>query len=483
MKNKSLLYICLVIWVLITLLRVAYHQPWYDEAHAYMLAQNLTIPELIAEMKYEGHLLVWYLLIMPFAKLKLWYPYPMQILNWFSAFIALLVMWKKAPFHPVTKTIITFSYPFIAEMPVIARCYSVGIMLLIIIASLYHKSLKHPIWYAVLILLCANTSVMALFGAAAFGIVFAYDLIRAALKDEVTRKNFRIAFSILALCAVLVLWQIGGAATYSVMQHGTFWENFASFIYGWYVNHQLVYIKYLFWGILGLTGAFTLPLLFLRNRKLLFILVFIFSCLLYCFIFRYPGFSQHYIFFWIYLLMIYWLLIEKEGRGTKLMVFAEVIFVLFFGIQLMSKETEMSKALYMSKAHSMYSKILSYVPNSNSRIILTGTAYERVVPYFDNVNIEIYSYSKAAPVNNCVLLEDTPVYQQLEQDMFIPTPSWLKLSVSSDKNNYVIIPNNSEEGSGIIKDNRKRYGLDFVGTLVYDAVLYKVVEIDDYEQK
>ncbi|MBR6099351.1 hypothetical protein IKP85_06360, partial [bacterium] len=127
MKLNSKIFgvIVLILWVLITLLRVSHHQPWYDEAHAYMLAQNLTIPELIAEMKYEGHLLVWYLLIMPFAKLKLWYPYPMQILNWLSAFIALLVMWKKAPFHPVTKTIITFSYPFIAEMPVIARCYSV----------------------------------------------------------------------------------------------------------------------------------------------------------------------------------------------------------------------------------------------------------------------------------------------------------------------------------------------------------------------
>ena len=130
----------MIVWVLVTLLRVAFHQPWYAESHAYMLAQNYSILDLIAEMRVEGHLLIWYLLIMPFAKLKLWYPYPMLIINWIFAFVALLLMWKKAPFHPVTKAIITFSYPFLAELPVVARCYSIGVMLLVIITSLYHKS-------------------------------------------------------------------------------------------------------------------------------------------------------------------------------------------------------------------------------------------------------------------------------------------------------------------------------------------------------
>ena len=239
MKNKKLFWICIGIWIVITLLRLLYHQPWYDEAHAYMLVQNYSFLDLISEMREEGHLMVWYLLIMPFAKLKLWYPYPMQILNWLFAFAALLIMWKKAPFHPVTKFIITFSYPFLAELPVVARCYAVGVVLLFLIASLYKNALKHPIWYAVLIALCANTSVMALFGASAFGFVFAYDLIKGALAGNVSKKDFRIAFSVLALSAVLVLWQIGGALTYEVYTRSHFVSNFTDFLYGWYAKHNI----------------------------------------------------------------------------------------------------------------------------------------------------------------------------------------------------------------------------------------------------
>ena len=460
MKLNSKIFgvIVLILWVLITLLRVSHHQPWYDEAHAYMLAQNLTIPELIAEMKYEGHLLVWYLLIMPFAKLKLWYPYPMQILNWLSAFIALLVMWKKAPFHPVTKTIITFSYPFIAEMPVIARCYSVGIMLLIIIASLYHKSLKHPIWYAVLILLCANTSVMALFGATAFGIVFAYDLIRAALKDEVTRKDFRIVFSILALCAVLVLWQIGGSLTCAVPKDGTFLINFSSFVFGnsIYNIQRTLITKYYIEAAIYLSLICTPILLLIKDKKIFFINCFIFCCMMYCFLYKYPGFSQHYIFFWIYALIVYWLLIEKCISKTKLMIFAEIVLVLFWGIQFVSKEIKNTQ-VYHSESKTM-AYALKNLAEPNSRIIFVSSSLEPVIPYLEKENFELYSIYRTVP-------KKMPLYV-----------AYISEAMSDDKTNYLFLEYSGAESDIVLRDNNTLLTLNSVALLRDKYALYKVAE-------
>ena len=425
----------ITLWVIITLIRLAFHQPWYDEAHAYILAQNLTIPELIAEMKYEGHLLVWYLLIMPFAKLKLLYPYPMQIINWLCALISLLVIWKKAPFHPITKSIITFSYPFLAELPVVARCYSIGVMLLVIIASLYHKSLKHPIWYSILILLCANTSVIALFGATAFGIVFACELIKAALKDNISRKDFRVSFSILALGAVLVLWQIGGAFSYAVPKDGTFLINFSSFVFGnsTYNIHRTLFTKYYIEIAVYLILLCTPILFFIKDKKLFFINCFIFCGMMYCFMYKYPGYSQHYIFFWIYTMILYWLMIEKEGSKTRLMIFAEIVLLLFWGIQLVSKETKNTQVYHSNTKTTAYA--LKNIVEPDSRIIFASTSLEPVIPYLENEKLELYSIYRRIP-------KKMPLYAAYISD-----------TLSDTKTNYIAMEYSGTEPSIVLRNN------------------------------
>lgn|GEM_PF-7000454 len=52
----------------VSFITVLFHEPWFDEINAWWLAKNLSIPKLFLYMKYEGHFMPWYLLIMPFAK-------------------------------------------------------------------------------------------------------------------------------------------------------------------------------------------------------------------------------------------------------------------------------------------------------------------------------------------------------------------------------------------------------------------------------
>lgn len=148
------------LWCLITLIRIFHHAPWYDEAHAWAIAQDLNIFELFKFLKTEGHTFLWYVLLMPFAKTNFMYPYSMKLLNWVFCFSALLIFWLKAPFNNWVKFFVTFGFPFLAVYSLLARCYAIGILFLFMLISMDKEKLKHPNWYSLLLILLANTSLM-----------------------------------------------------------------------------------------------------------------------------------------------------------------------------------------------------------------------------------------------------------------------------------------------------------------------------------
>lgn len=98
LKNNIVFTTVITIYVVVTLLRLVFHQPWYDEALAWNIAQQLNLLDIIHLMRVEGHTFIWYLLLMPFAKADLWYPYPMLFINYIFALGSVIYMWKKAPF-------------------------------------------------------------------------------------------------------------------------------------------------------------------------------------------------------------------------------------------------------------------------------------------------------------------------------------------------------------------------------------------------
>ena len=96
MKNK-LFIISMVIWIVATLFRMLNHIPWLDEAHAWTIAQDLSIVEIVKLMKIEGHTLIWYLMLMPFAKLG--FPYITEsLISWIIMCITTWLILTKSPF-------------------------------------------------------------------------------------------------------------------------------------------------------------------------------------------------------------------------------------------------------------------------------------------------------------------------------------------------------------------------------------------------
>lgn len=449
LNNNKVFTVVISIWVLITLVRIVFHQPWYDEAHAWSIARELSFIDIIGQMKYEGHTFVWYLLLMPFAKLNLWYPYSMTVMNWLFAFLAVVLMWKRAPLNPVTKSLITFSVPFFVVYPIVARCYAIGVLMLFVLADLYKSRLKHPIIYSLCIFICANTSVMALFGAFVFGLYFAYDLIKSAMKNDVSPKDFRLSFVILGLCAVMILWQLGGSnSEYLVASH-----DFLKFFTQCYFHSGIVTTVLTTTGMLGM--FFVLPVYFYRSKRVFFFYLFNIFSLLFVFIFLYCGYIHHYSFLWVYAIVSFWLMKNFDTEDCRLAKVSEIfISVLFFGLIFNSYGS--LKDYFSEIPKNLAELIVEDSRLNSSRVIMINLFDKNLLPYLYDKNIEFWDFCSNAPVNFDASTGRTPICKADYVDFY---PEYVEKVLSKDKENFIIFRNKSlgDVGEAFGYSNKNSY--------------------------
>jgi hypothetical protein len=179
------------------------HEPWRDEAQAWLLARDLNLIELLKQIAWEGTPALWHLLIFPFANTGM--PYiSMFILHWIFAITAAWFWLFKAPFPKLFKFVFLFSYLMFFEYVLIARSYGVSVLLLFVLASMHQKRFKNPIVYSIFILLLFNTNIHSFSAAFAFMALFIWD----AVKDRKLTKSNISALTIMVFGIGLLLLQM-----------------------------------------------------------------------------------------------------------------------------------------------------------------------------------------------------------------------------------------------------------------------------------
>ena len=471
LKNNMLFISVITIYIIVTALRLIYHQPWYDEALAWNIAQQLNLLEIIHLMRVEGHTFIWYLLLMPFAKADLWYPWPMLIINYIFALASVIYMWKKAPFNNFTKIVVTFSFPFFILFPLVARCYAIGVLLLFFLAGLYRDKLKHPITYSVLISLCANTSVMSVIGASAFGFLFALDMIKEALKDNVSKRDFIVSFSVMALGACLILWQLGGSNA-EIQGNGTdFIKNLSEYYIGTNVLSN----------ILAITGsilsAILLPVCLFKNKKALFFFLYTIGVMLFIFTQIYSGFTHHFVFFFVYVLISYWIYADENPQNTLLKRAAEIAVTLVF----LSHIFTFPDTAYVY-IHSGSKYFADYILKDNNlksgRIILYYPLDKRVLPYLRKDKVDVWFYCQGQKATYNSALHDAVLCSPKGPKYYVP--AWIERSLSKDKTNYSVLKITDEtplEGF-ILEDNRRRIVFELYKDMNKTYGIFKTTEYE-----
>lgn len=157
-KNKANLII-FGFYIVISFIIIIFHESWRDEAQSWLIARDLNFIDIIKQMTYEGHPALWYLILIPFAKIGLPY-FTIKIISWIITTIGVWLIIKKSPFNTITKILIIFSMPMLYLYPAIARSYCLIPLAITLISIFYNKRHEKPIQYILSILLLASTHVI-----------------------------------------------------------------------------------------------------------------------------------------------------------------------------------------------------------------------------------------------------------------------------------------------------------------------------------
>ncbi len=158
--------ITLLLYAAGLILIMYYHEPWYDEAQAWLIARDATIKELLSIIThYEGHPPIWFLILMPFAKLGIPFEIGIKSVNFTLVTVAMGIFIFKSPFNRFIRCSIPFTYFFFYQYGVISRTYSLMMLGFVLSALLFKDRNEKPFRFiAALSLLC---------GASAYGILIA----------------------------------------------------------------------------------------------------------------------------------------------------------------------------------------------------------------------------------------------------------------------------------------------------------------------
>lgn len=214
-KKNWICHIVFLIYITLLIITIFKHEPWADEAQAWLLARDTNPFDLIFKnLRYEGHPALWYMILIIPAKIL-----PYRAISVISAIIAIsgvFLLLYRSPFPKYIKFLIPFSYFIFYQYAVIARSYVLIPILLFAIASIYKEKLKRTYLFTILVCLLANVSVFSTLIALSIMFVHLIDIIiaRANLTRELWKKQI-ISFLIFALAIAFVVIVLYPPSDYS----------------------------------------------------------------------------------------------------------------------------------------------------------------------------------------------------------------------------------------------------------------------------
>jgi hypothetical protein len=215
-KNQAFEYIkkryqviVFAIYAILLSIVVAHHEPWMDEAQAWLLAKDTNVLELFTTyLRYEGSPGLWHLILMIPAKLGL----PYFSINIISAVFAAIGVWlfiRYSPFPTIIKILYPFTFFAFFQYGVVARNYCLISPFLFLIAINYPRKNEKPYLFVLLLSLLANVSAHAFLVAGSIAFVHFVDIIKDWKSFDIkTRTRNLVALFVFGLVALLVMYVV-----------------------------------------------------------------------------------------------------------------------------------------------------------------------------------------------------------------------------------------------------------------------------------
>ena len=190
----------------------SHHEMWRDEIQAWLTARDSSsFIDLFRNLKYQGHPGLWYIFLLPLTRIT---PSPivMQAFHLLIAAMSVYLFVRYSPFTRLQKFLFSFGYFSIYEYSILCRNYALGVLLLCLFCVLFQQRYAKFLWVGAVLFLLEQTSVHALIIAIGIGCALLADYLlrrkEILTDDTVHRRHIWLGFSLIALGAILSVWQL-----------------------------------------------------------------------------------------------------------------------------------------------------------------------------------------------------------------------------------------------------------------------------------
>jgi len=379
--NKKLIYWTIfIVYSLINLILMLKHEPWRDEIHAWLMAKELSFFELVEASRFDGHPILWHLILMPFAKLN----FPIITLNIISYIIILISAWLllfKTKLSLFFKIIILFTIPFTYIYSAISRNYCLIVLLLILIALTYNKRHEKIILYSSLIALLVHTHSLVWGLVAGLTITFHFNeiLLYFQHKNNVNIKKILIGLLFIILSTILVVLELYGTTNTD---------------YRVFVNLYIPKFISLLVGILFVYLLYTLIDISSIKEYLVLLFSFIFQILVYIFVYpsvTFQRFMLIFVFILFYLLLLSTTNIKKFKFNILCTIYL-IIMCIFASRNFINIILADINYPY-SSAQEMADYINNNLPENSTILIDASIIGQSIIPYLDTAKFYDITYN------------------------------------------------------------------------------------------
>lgn len=329
LKENIFNIILLLVYLIITLILMFNHELWRDETQVWCIVRDCNILDIINKARLEGHPLIWYFLLLPFAKLGC-SVFSMQVISFILVFLSIVFLLFKSTFNKYIKTVVVFSSGMLYFLPIVARNYSLIPLFLFILADLYPKRKQRPYFYIFTLIILSNTHILMLAFCFTLFLLFAFELFKDFLKDKNIKNLIPVFVLFLNFVLIFLMFNNMQNQNHVVVFYAqnakpllVSMKNYA-LLYFLYPLNVLKNINVIFFYLLFLA---LFILLYMKSKKIFLILSFSFTYIFYIFHkvwFNGIIYQKAYILLLI-VLFCYWIFVNKE----KNKLFTVIVAILF----------------------------------------------------------------------------------------------------------------------------------------------------------
>ncbi len=179
----------LIVVLLYTALHIfvrLFHEGCFDEVHAWNIAKDASIYEIIFKVPYyEGHPALWHLILFPFVRLGLSIDISMTIITTVFSVLAVYVLVFKSPFPRVVKLVLPFTYFFFYQYSIVARPYCMTMLAMVLLACFYKERDEKPVRFTLALGFLCATSAFGVAIAGGIAVVWVFKI----LKNDILAAN------------------------------------------------------------------------------------------------------------------------------------------------------------------------------------------------------------------------------------------------------------------------------------------------------